>query len=106
MQVQFLFAVLWGLCSTVPEQSRKAFDTFFRNLIDGLVKGSAKPPSFKLGRSNLFGEQGTVFEYMINPEAAGTWCRWEEQISLVTVSSSNFLIQHRSSMLISHDSKS
>lgn len=98
MQVQFLFAVLWGLCSTVPEQSRKAFDTFFRNLIDGLVKGSAKPPSFKLGRSNLFGEQGTVFEYMINPEAAGTWCRWEEQISLVTVSSSNLLTRHRSSM--------
>ena len=86
MQVQFLFAVLWGLCSTVPEQSRKAFDAFFRNLVDGLVKGSAKPPSFKLGRSNLFGEQGTVFEYMINPEAAGTWCRWEEQIALVTVS--------------------
>ena len=106
MQVQFLFAVLWGLCSTVPEQSRKAFDTFFRNLIDGLVKGSAKPPSFKLGRSNLFGEQGTVFEYMINPEAAGTWCRWEEQISLITVSSSNLLIRHRSSMFISHDSKS
>ena len=96
MQVQFLFAVLWGLCSTVPEQSRKAFDSFFRNLIDGLVKGSAKPPSFKLGRSNLFGEQGTVFEYMINPEAAGTWCRWEEQISLVTVSSSQLLTWHRS----------
>ena len=97
MQVQFLFAVLWGLCSTVPEQSRKAFDSFFRNLIDGLVKGSAKPPSFKLGRSNLFGEQGTVFEYMINPEAAGTWCRWEEQISLVTVCSFKILTTHRSS---------
>ena len=94
MQVQFLFAILWGLCSTVPEQSRKAFDAFFRNLIDGLVKGSAKPPSFKLGRSNLFGEQGTVFEYMINPEAAGTWCRWEEQISMVTVSSLNISPAH------------
>ena len=55
----------------------------------GLIKGSAKPPSFKLGRSNLFGEQGTVFDYMVNPEAPGTWCQWDEQISLVTVSPTN-----------------
>ena len=56
-------------------------------MINGPIKGSAKPPSFKLGRSNLFGEQGTVFDYMVNPEAPGTWCQWDEQISLVTVSS-------------------
>ena len=24
---------------------------------------------------------------MVNPEAPGTWCQWDEQISLVTVSS-------------------
>ena len=47
-----------------------------------------KPPSFKLGRSNLFGEQGTVFEYMISPEVAGAWCRWEEQMALVSVKQS------------------
>ena len=88
MQMQFIFSILWGLCSTVPEQSRKAFDAYFRNLIDGLVKGHAKPPSFKLGRSNLFGDPGTVFEYMISPEVPGTWCRWEEQMSLVSVARS------------------
>ena len=105
MQMQFLFSVLWGLASTVPEQSRKSFDSFFRNLVDGgvifavcvifavltrcnvvttgLVKGHAKPPGFKLGRSNLFGDSGLVFDYMISPEVAGTWCKWEEQMSQV-----------------------
>ena len=57
LQMQFIFAIIWGFCSTVPEQSRKAFDTFFRNLIDGMVKGFSKPTSFKLGRSNMPGDQ-------------------------------------------------
>ena len=42
--------------------------------------GYTKPPTFKLGRSNLFGDAGTVFEYMLSPEAPGTWCRWQDQV--------------------------
>ena len=89
MQIIFIFAVLWGLCSSIPEGSKKAFDVYFRNLIDGLIKGHAKPPSFKLARSNLFADQGTVFEYMINPESPSSWCRWEEQVG----QTSNFLYE-------------
>lgn len=80
MQIVFIFATIWGLCATIPEESKKQFDTYFRNLLDGLVKGFSKPPSFKLARSNLFGDQGTVFEFMINPENPSCWCKWQEQV--------------------------
>ena len=50
----FLFAMLWGMCSTVMgAPARKSFSEFFRNLVDGLLKGHAKPASFKLVRTNL-----------------------------------------------------
>jgi hypothetical protein len=50
----FLFAMLWGMCSTVMGAlARKSFSEFFRNLVDGLLKGHAKPASFKLVRTNL-----------------------------------------------------
>ena len=81
LQILFIFAIIWGLCSTIPEESKKKFDMYFRNLMDGLIKGFSKPPSFKLARSNLFGDQGTIFEYMINPDNPGTWCRWQDQVN-------------------------
>ena len=46
-----------------------------------MFAGYTKPPTFKLGRSNLFGDAGTVFEYMLSPEVAGTWCRWQDQVN-------------------------
>ena len=33
--------------------SKQKFDVLFRNLVDGLVKGHAKPPSFRLTRFNF-----------------------------------------------------
>ena len=48
--------------------------------MDGLIKGFSKPTSFKLARSNLFGDQGTIFEYMIHPDNPGTWCKWQDQV--------------------------
>ena len=60
---------------------RYKFDQFFRNLLDGLVKGSPRPASFKLGRANLIPDQATVFEYALDPEKPGLWVRWVEQVS-------------------------
>ena len=90
IQIVFIFSIIWGLCSTLPEGSKQKFDGFFRNLLDGLAKGYSKPPSFKLGRSALFGDSGTVWEYMISPEVAGTWCRWQDQVgTLITIVNRN-----------------
>ena len=81
MQMAFLFSVLWGLCSTLTEEARYKFDQFFRNLLDGLVKGSPRPATFKLGRANLIPDHASVFEYALDPEKPGLWVRWVEQVS-------------------------
>lgn len=47
------------------QPSKHKFDVHFRNLVDGLVKGHAKPPSFKLTRSNLIPDTGSVFDYTL-----------------------------------------
>lgn len=75
MQMAFLFSLLWGLCSTLPDSVKVKFDPFFRNLVDGLVKGHAKPPSFKLGRTNLMPDHHTVFDYTLDVEKPGCWVR-------------------------------
>ena len=66
MQMLFLFAILWGLCSTVRGNCRQKFDAHFRNLVDGLIKGHAKPPGFKLGRSNMLPDGLLAFDYFID----------------------------------------
>ena len=71
LQMIFLFCVLWGLCSTIRESGRKQFDAHFRNLVDGLVKGSAKPPGFKLGRAQMIPDGNLVFDYVTDVSKAG-----------------------------------
>ena len=62
----FLFAMLWGMCSTVMgAPARKSFSEFFRNLVDGLLKGHAKPASFKLVRTNLMNVRKKPFNLSI-----------------------------------------
>ena len=71
LQMIFLFCILWGLCSTIRESGRKKFDAHFRNLVDGLVKGHAKPPGFKLGRANMIPEGNLVFDYVTDVNKQG-----------------------------------
>ena len=71
LQMTFLFCVLWGLCSTIRETGRKTFDAHFRNLVDGLVKGSAKPAGFKLGRAQMIPDGNLVFDYVTDMNKAG-----------------------------------
>lgn len=59
----------------------KSFDQFFRNLIDGVLKGHPKPSSFKLGRANLYPDHANVFEFTLDPEKPGSWVRWVDQVS-------------------------
>ena len=62
----FLFAMLWGTASTVMgAPARKSFSEFFRNLVDGLLKGHAKPASFKLVRTNLMAVRKNYLIYFL-----------------------------------------
>ena len=67
----FLFCILWGLCSTIRESGRKQFDAYFRNLIDGLMKGCSKPAGFKLGRAQMIPDGNLVFDYVTDVSKAG-----------------------------------
>ena len=77
-------------------QARKQFDILFRNLVDGLVKGHAKPgknlasrdldctvintfdltASFKLTRANLFPDNGNVFDYTLDQKGDTKPLHW------------------------------
>ena len=67
----FLFCILWGLCATIRESGRKQFDAYFRNLIDGLMKGCSKPAGFKLGRAQMIPDGNLVFDYVTDVSKAG-----------------------------------
>ena len=71
----FLFAMLWGTASTVMgAPARKSFSEFFRNLVDGLLKGHAKPASFKLVRTNLMAVRKTIKSiFYVDLEAIELW---------------------------------
>eukprot|EP00095_Tigriopus_kingsejongensis_P002576 maker-scaffold274_size229011-snap-gene-1.23 protein:Tk02576 transcript:maker-scaffold274_size229011-snap-gene-1.23-mRNA-1 annotation:"hypothetical protein LOTGIDRAFT_210054" len=81
MQMAFLFSILWGLCSTMADTSKPKFDAYFRNLVDGLVKGHAKPTSFKLGRTNLIPDHSSVFNYTLDVDKPGCWVKWVDQVA-------------------------
>ena len=49
--------------------------------MDGLVKGHAKPATFRLGRSNLIPDIGSVFDYTLDVEKAGAWVKWVDQVA-------------------------
>ena len=46
IQIVFIFAIIWGLCSSVPESCKVKFDGWFRNLLDGLIKVSSQDHHF------------------------------------------------------------
>ncbi|CAG9584340.1 unnamed protein product [Danaus chrysippus] len=78
LQCTFVFALLWGLCATITGESRKAFDSFFRKLLEGSNANYPKPKSFKLTKNQLFQDKDTVFDYVYDKRNNGTWISWAE----------------------------
>ncbi|XP_073944942.1 dynein heavy chain 3, axonemal isoform X2 [Choristoneura fumiferana] len=78
LQCTFVFSLLWGIAATITGDSRKAFDTFFRKLLEGANAAYPKPKSFKLTKSQLFGDKDTVFDYVYDKRNNGTWIPWME----------------------------
>ncbi|XP_053607537.1 dynein axonemal heavy chain 3 [Plodia interpunctella] len=78
LQHIFVFVLIWGLCPTMTADSRKQFDSFFRKMLEGNNAAYPKPKSFKLTKSQLFGEKDTVFDYVYDKRNNGTWIPWVE----------------------------
>lgn len=83
IQCTLLFSIIWGLCSTIDNNSRKLIDTFYRNLLLGKVREHPKPKVFKLSKSQLFPEKSTVFSWVYDKLNNGSWIPWTDVIPKV-----------------------
>ena len=50
LQGLFLFSLVWTIGGTITGDSRKKFDVYFRNLINGLDAEYPKPKSVKINK--------------------------------------------------------
>ncbi|XP_076366412.1 dynein axonemal heavy chain 3-like isoform X2 [Tachypleus tridentatus] len=75
LQSLFVFAVLWSFGGLMDAESRVRFDEMYRLLLVGDNKKFPKPKSFRLGRSQLFPEEGLVFDYMFDKHTRD-WVIW------------------------------
>ncbi|XP_055507859.1 dynein axonemal heavy chain 3 [Leucoraja erinacea] len=81
LQGLFLFATVWTVGATINGESRKKFDTFFRNLILGMDDNNPRPKSVKLTKNNIFPERGTVYDYYFKKVGSGQWTLWTDYIT-------------------------
>ncbi|XP_069761611.1 dynein axonemal heavy chain 3 isoform X2 [Narcine bancroftii] len=80
LQGLFLFATVWTIGATINGESRKKFDSFFRNLILGMDDNNPRPKSVKLTKNNIFPERGTVYDYFFKKVGSGQWNLWTDYI--------------------------
>ncbi|OCT61613.1 dynein heavy chain 3, axonemal [Xenopus laevis] len=81
LQGLFLFSVVWTIGGTINTDSRKKFDTFYRNLLMGLDEHHPRPKSVKLTKNNLFPEKGSVYDFYFHKQASGQWNIWTDYIT-------------------------
>ena len=84
LQCILLFSIVWGICPTLISDSRKAFDNYFRLLLNGSVEEYPKPKTFKLTKQQLFPDRGTVFEWVYDKKNNGSWISWMDTMTQVS----------------------
>uniref|UniRef100_A0A8C3ES90 Dynein axonemal heavy chain 3 n=1 Tax=Corvus moneduloides TaxID=1196302 RepID=A0A8C3ES90_CORMO len=58
LQALFLFALVWTIGGIIDADSRRKFDSFFRNLLNGMNEENPRPKNVKLNKNNIFPEKG------------------------------------------------
>lgn len=58
LQALFLFALVWTIGGIIDANSRRKFDAFYRNLLNGMNEENPRPKNVKLNKNNLFPEKG------------------------------------------------
>ncbi|CAD6235446.1 GSCOCG00007903001-RA-CDS, partial [Cotesia congregata] len=76
LQCTLLFSMVWGFASILTSESRKLFDTYFRNLLLGNIEEHPKPKVFKLSKQQIFPDRGTIYEWIYDKRNNGTWISW------------------------------
>lgn len=77
-----IFSLIWSLGSTITNDSRTKFDTFFRKIILGNNDQYQKPSTFKLTKNHLYPDSGTIYDYAYDKKNNGSWILWSEKLDM------------------------
>uniref|UniRef100_A0A8D2QAY1 Dynein axonemal heavy chain 3 n=1 Tax=Zonotrichia albicollis TaxID=44394 RepID=A0A8D2QAY1_ZONAL len=71
LQGLFLFALVWTIGGIIDGDSRRKFDSFYRNLLNGMNDQNPRPKNVKINKGNIFPEKDyiTKEEQVIAPGA-------------------------------------
>lgn len=58
LQGLFLFALVWTIGGIIDADSRRKFDSFYRNLLNGMNEQNPRPKNVKINKGNIFPEKG------------------------------------------------
>jgi len=75
-----IFSLIWSLGSLIKDDCRNKFDAFLRKLLLGNIDQYQKPITFKLTKTHLFPDMGTVYDYVYDKKNNGSWILWSEKL--------------------------
>jgi len=81
-----IFSLIWSIGSLIKGDSRNKFDTFLRKLLLGNIDEYKKPATFRLTKTNLFPDLGTVYDYVYDYKNNGSWVLWSEKLEFKIIS--------------------
>uniref|UniRef100_A0A3P8VG82 Dynein axonemal heavy chain 7 n=1 Tax=Cynoglossus semilaevis TaxID=244447 RepID=A0A3P8VG82_CYNSE len=81
LQCLFLFSVVWSLGGTITGNSRKKFDSFYRQLMQGMNDDYHKPKSVTLKKDLYIPDRGTVYDFYFQKKGQGHWQMWTDLIT-------------------------
>uniref|UniRef100_A0A8D2M718 Dynein axonemal heavy chain 3 n=1 Tax=Zonotrichia albicollis TaxID=44394 RepID=A0A8D2M718_ZONAL len=60
LQGLFLFALVWTIGGIIDGDSRRKFDSFYRNLLNGMNDQNPRPKNVKINKGNIFPEKDYI----------------------------------------------
>ncbi|CAL4185259.1 unnamed protein product, partial [Meganyctiphanes norvegica] len=79
LQCLIVFVIPWTIASTITGTSRRMFDSYYRQLLNGRFDALPRPESFKLYKSTLQPEHGLVYDFLYDKDA-NRWVPWYDTI--------------------------
>lgn len=78
LQCSIIFSLIWGVCSTLVNESRQAMDVFFRKILVGNDPNNPRPKVFKLTKQQIFPDRNTIFDWVCDKKNNYSWIPWME----------------------------
>ncbi len=82
LQGIFVFSLIWSLGTALPLQHRVRFSEVLRELLSGQNPLYERPPTVKFAKSNSIPERLTVYDFVFERKATGSWMEWSSKLSI------------------------